>query len=255
MINKNSIAKSIIGITSLALFLVFFAFSSSVSAQTTSITTTSGLTRVITRSDRAITTRLNVLNNLSTRIGEMKNVSASEQSSLTTGIQTQVTNLTNLKAKIDADTDVTTARADAKTITGDYRIYALIIPQGYIVASSDRVSTIVGLMTTLQTKLQTRITAAQTAGQNVTTLQSAMTDMTAKLADATSQAQTAQAGVISLVPDQGNSSVATSNHTALLAARTNIKTATQDLISARKDIADIVQGLKAISPSTSTTTQ
>lgn len=70
--------------------------------------------------------------------------------------------------------------------------------------------------------------------------------MTAKMNDATSQAQIAQNGVISLVPDQGNATVAASNKAALVSARANIKTVAADLKAARQDIATIVSGLKAL---------
>ena len=248
MINKNSISKFALGMVSVATLISGFALTAD--AATTS--SAANLAKVIAASDTAITTRITALNKLSTRVGEMKNVPASEVTSIAAEVQTETANLTTLKAKIDADTTVATARADAKTITGDYRIYALIIPQGSIVAASDRVSVIVGLMNAIQVKLQARITAAQTAGKNVTAMQASIADMTAKMTDATSQAQTAQTGVASLVPDQGNATVAASNKAALLAARTNIKNATADLKTARQDIGSIVQGLKAMNTSPAT---
>ena len=188
----------------------------------------------------------------------MANVSDSEKSAIATQVQTQISNLTTLKAKIDADTDVATARADEKMITGNYRIYALIIPQGYIVASSDRISTLVSLMTSLQAKLQTRVTALSTSGKDTTALQAALTDITAKTNDATTQAQAAQTKVSLLAPDEGNVSVAASNKAALLAARADIKVAMTDLQAARKDISTITSGLKvkaSVSTSTSASSQ
>jgi chromosome segregation ATPase len=244
MINKNSVSKFAVGVVSVATLLSGFAFTAN--AATSASASTANLAKVISRSDTAITTRIDALNKLSMRIGQMKNVSTTEVSSISTGIQTQINNLTTLKSKIDADTDVATARADAKTITGDYRTYALTIPQASIVASSDRITTLVGMINAIQTKLQARITTAQTAGKDVTALNTALADMTAKLSDATSQGQTAQSGVASLVPDQGNATIAASNKSALLSARTNIKTATADLKAARQDIATITQGLKAM---------
>jgi len=212
----------------------------------TSATTNSNLAKVISRSDTAISTRIDALNKLSTRVGQMKNISASEVSSISTEVQTEINNLTTLKSKIDADTDITTARADAKKITNDYRIYALVIPQTSIIASSDRITTLVGMINAIQTKLQARVTTAQNTGKDVTALTAALTDMTAKLNDATSQANTAQSGVVSLTPDQGNTTTASANKAALLSARTNIKTATADLKAARQDINTITQELKAI---------
>ncbi len=196
--------------------------------------------------DSDITARLASLNQLSARIQSMKNVSTTVKANLATTIQTNVTGLTALKSKIDGETDIPTLRADVSSIFTVYRIYALVIPQGYILAASDRVATIDGLMTTFSTKLQARITADQTAGKDVSALQTALTDMNAKIADAGTQAQTAQNGVSSLAPDKGNASVAASNNAALLAARAGIKTATADLKTARQDITTIVTGLKTL---------
>jgi hypothetical protein len=214
---------------------------------------TQKLSDIIARSDTAITARIADLNSLNARVQTMKNESAAEKSSISSEVQTNITGLTALKTKIDADTDVTTAKADEKTITGMYRIYALIIPRGRILASADRITVVNGLMQALGTKMQTRITAEQAAGKDVSALTAALADMNAKIADAATQSQTAQSGIAGLTPDQGNKTVAASNHAALVAARANIKTGTQDLQTARKDITTILQGLKALGSKTTTT--
>ena len=263
---KNKILKLSTGFAGAALLFLGLAMPA-LAATTTGLSvnasattnTTEVLSKVIARSDTAISARIDALNKRLARINAMQKVSDAEKASATAEVQTQISDLTALKVKIDADTDGATARADAKTITGDYRIYALIIPQMSIIASADRISTLVGIATTLQTKLQTRITDAQNAGKNVTALQAAMTDMTAKLSDATTQGQNANTGVASLSPDQGNATVAASNKTALVASHADIMAGVTDLQAARKDIATIVAGLKALgtikaSSSTSATT-
>ena len=243
MINKYTVSKFVLGVVGVSTMLVGFAFTANAA---TTANSTAALAKVTTRSDTAITTRIAALNKMSARIAEMKNVPAAEQANISAEVQTETTNLTNLKAKIDADTDVTTARADEKTITGDYRIYALVIPQASIIASSDRVSTIAGMMTALQTKIQTRITADQSAGKDVTAMQTAYADITAKVADASSQAQTAQNVVANLAPDQGNATVAASNKAALLSARADIKSSSTNLKTAREDVKTILAGLKTL---------
>jgi len=234
----TSVLAAAIGATLLACIAVTPA-----SAQTTAA---ARLSKIIARSDTAITARLTALNNLNTRVAAMKNVSADEKTSLATAVQTNIAGLTSLKAKIDADTNVTTAAADAKTITGSFRIYALIIPQGYIAAAADRVDTITAMMTSISSKLQARITTDQAAGKNVTAMQASLADLNAKVADANTQAATAQAGVDTLVPDQGNAPLLASNTAALKASRADIKTSTTDLTAARADAQSILSGLKAL---------
>lgn len=211
-----------------------------------SATVAARLQSIITKADSDIAARITALNDLNTRVEGLKNVSATEKASVSSDVQTNITGLTALQAKIDADTDVTTAKTDAATIFGTFRIYALVIPQGWILASSDRVDTITGLMTTMGANIQTRITADQSAGKDVSALTAALADMTAKTTDANTQSASAQAGVSALVPDQGNKTVAASNHTALLAARADIKIATSDLQAARKDITTLLAGLKSL---------
>lgn len=254
---KNKIMISAVSIATGLSFLVGFTAlpASAQTASTTAANQAARLTKIITRSDKEITARITALNNLSSRIQAMKNVSATEKNSVSNEVQTNIAGLTTLKVKIDADTDVVTATADEKSVFGTFRIYALVVPQGYIESSVDRIDTISGMMTTIAGKLQARITEAQSAGKDVTALNTALGDLNARVADAKVQAQTAQSGVANLVPDNGNTTQAASNHTALVAARANIKTATSDFQTARKDANTIAQALKAFHlPATASST-
>ncbi|MFA6006188.1 MAG: hypothetical protein WC764_00425 [Candidatus Paceibacterota bacterium] len=211
------------------------------------------LETVIARSDKQIDARIADLNTLMARVQEMKNVSADQKTSIAADVQNNVGELTALKAKIDADTELATAREDEKSILGSYRVYALIIPRGHLIAAADRIATLVGMMTTLSGKLQTRINEAQTAGKDVTALQTALTDLNAKLADASIQASAAINYVAPLVPDNGDKAVAKANQAALKSARADIKVGTSDLHDARKDIETIMKGLKAFNKTSEAT--
>ena len=212
------------------------------------------LSAVIARGDTDIAARIAALNALSTRVQLMSIISATQKATLASELQTNISGLAGLQATLDSDTDVTAARSDDQSIFTSYRIYALVIPQGWILASADRITGIAGLMATVSTKLQTRI-SAEPAGTNVSALTAAVADMNAKMADAKTQAAAAQARVSSLAPDQGNGAVITSNHAALVAARADTRVGTQDLVSARKDITTVLQGLKALDVTASTTVQ
>ncbi len=225
----------------------------------TSATTTAGgtndahLSTVITKGDQKIDARLTDLQKLNTRVQDMKNESATGKAAITTSVQTNSTGLTTLKAKLDADTDLSTARTDDTAITQTYRIYALVIPQGFLLASADRITTISGLMNALIGKLQTRISAAQTAGKNVTAATAAIADMQLKLTAANTEAGAIVSSVSSLTPDQGNITTSASNKAALIAARAHVKTATADLTAARKDVSIILSTLKSVDASVTAT--
>ncbi len=204
------------------------------------------VTTAQTRADAEITRRVNALNALSTRINAMVKISASDKATLSSTIAAQVTAMTNLQAQIAADAaanSTTSLKADIQSITKSYRIFALIIPQGAIEAAADRVLDIAGMFTTLSGDLQTRITAAQNAGANMTTSVSALADMNAKVADAQTQVNAAVSETASLQPDNGNTTIMASNTAALKDARTKIQAAQADLTAARADAGTIVKAL------------
>ena len=212
------------------------------------------MTRMRERANREIAQRVTRLTALSARIQGMKKISDANKTNLAATIQGEITLLTNLKAKIAADTDLETMRTDFQSITKAYRIYALIMPQIAILGAADRVAVIGDALITVSQKLQTRVTAAGTAGNNVTALQASLSDMTAKIADARTQAQDAQKEVAALVPDNGDQAKFDANKQALKDAHEKIKTAMEDLRAARKDADMIARTLRTFTrPSPSAT--
>lgn len=210
--------------------------------------------KAIVDADKEITARINSLNNLISKIESIKNVSDADKANIASTTQNEIATLTALKAQIDSDTSTTTMRDDLKSITGDYRIYALIEPQIEILTAADRINQIVSLMTIVENKLQARIAQLQSSGVDTSSLSSAMSDIASKIADATSQAGNAVSSTASLVPDQGNATVAASNAVALKAARADIKTGNSDLQTARKDMNTVLSGIRSITPRESATT-
>ncbi len=207
------------------------------------------------KADEAIDKRIADLNKIISRFGEMKKLTGDEQASLTASINAQISTLTTLKAKIDADTDTATLKADIQSITKDNRTYLVVLPQGRILAASDRIQTIIAQAQGLETKLQARITAAQTAGKDVSAANTAFADMKAKLADANIQATAAVSETSNLKPDGGNAIIEASNKAALKDAAAKIKAATQDLAQARADIGAIVKATGSSDSSANATVQ
>ena len=192
---------------------------------------------------KMISQRISSLNALIARIQGLKNVSASDKDSLVATLQGIVTDMNNVQSKISSDSSTTTMRSDYQSITTDYRVYALVEPQANILAAADRIDTIVAMMNTVGTKVQTRLSQA-TSLSNSSALQADLSDYNAKVSDASTQAAAAVSGVSSLVPDKGDKTIAASNTAALKAARTKIQVATKDLQTARKDVQDIIKALE-----------
>ena len=198
------------------------------------------ISRIQGNGGKDVDNRIQSLQSLVTRIQGLKNVSDTEKTALENDLQTEITNLTNIKSRMSADSSTTTLRADIQSTIGGSRIYALVIPKTNILAAADRVSTIVGMMNTVATKLQTRLTNA-TSTSDTTTAQSALADFNAKVSDANTQASAAAAEVIPLVPDNGDKTKLASNIATLKDARTKIQAAGKDLIAAREDIKNILK--------------
>ncbi len=214
-------------------------------------------TKAKTRGDQEVDRRIASLNDLNTRVQAMQRVSDAFKQSIAATISANITNLTTLKAKIDADTDSATLKTDLKSITDGYRVYVLIIPQGRIAAAADRVAVIVNMMGTLGSKLQARVQAAGTAGNDVTAANALLVDMSAKLNDAQTKAQASITESATLQPDGGDKTKMDANNAALKQARADITAAQKDLADARKDAGQIVAALAKFNASAnaSSTTQ
>ncbi len=215
------------------------------------------LTRAHDRADMEIKRRIDALTSLEARINDMEKVTASEKTTFNANIKSQIDALTALQAKIAADVSAnatSTLKTDLQSITGSYRIFALILPQGAIEAASDRGMTIVSTFQNLGTQLQARITAAQASGTNVTAFTTAYADFTAKVSDAQTNLSAATTEVASLTPDNGDKTKMAANTAALKDARAKIQAANKDFVAARADAQVIMKATVSANATTTTTT-
>jgi hypothetical protein len=191
------------------------------------------------RADTEISRRVSTLNSLTTKINVLKRLSSAQKANFISDIQNNITSLTSLNIKIDADTDPTILQADVKSIVDNYRIFALYVPKVHLLTGSDTITDVVLNLKSLTTKLQTKITADQKADKNVTDLQVKLTDMQAKTTDAETQEQNIYTTVIQLDP-----SGYPDNLGSLQSALQMSETAKTDIQTARKDAQLIINELK-----------
>ncbi len=206
--------------------------------------TTTALIALHTRCDTEITARLTSLSRALTRLNSMQKLSADQKQQYTSTVQSNISGLTSLKTKCDADTDAATLQADTKSIVTSYRIYLEFIPQTALLAASDRLNSIVDQFTILTTKLQTRISDAQSQGNNVTSLQSDLADMQTKIADVKTQTATISSQIGLLQPSNVNTDAA-GTKTDFQTGRTALQTAQSDVRAALADARLIVSSLLA----------
>jgi hypothetical protein len=196
------------------------------------------------RADQELDRRVTNLNSLSARVGFIKNLSDADKASIQSSLSAQVSALSSLKAKIDADTDETVMKTDVESVTASYRIYALVLPQVRIIAAADRIVSVAKNMQALGAKLQERITAAQASGADVSASVTALADFNAKINDAATQAQAAVTEAAALTPDNGDKTKLAANLSALKDARAKVVAGQGDLQAARKDAMSIITAVK-----------
>lgn len=235
---KPILTKSLI--TSIATLGVIGMSSSPIYAVTPSPTPNAAkLAAVQAKGDTDISVRLTSLGSLISSVSASTKLSSAQKSSLSAEMQGEVTALTALKSKIETDTDIPTTRADYAMIFSAHYIYAFYIPRVNRILAADAQSDAAATLTTLATTLQGYVTQAKTAGNDVTALQTALTDMQAKATDATTQSQNALSTLLPLT-----SAGYPNNKTTVQGTSTSITTARTDLKTARADAGTIVAALK-----------
>jgi hypothetical protein len=248
MMKKINILHAIsIGIISLALAISPVISVGAVNGEEVDAAQAKRMANLVQRADNEINRRLDALNNLINKVSLLKRVSDGQKSAFTSEIQSNITELTELKTKIDADTDLTVLIQDVQSIVDNYRIFALYIPKIHLLVGAEIASDMADSLGSLTIKLQNKITTDKDAGKNVTNLQTLLTDMLSKIADASNQAASITDLVIQLVP-----SGYPDNRTSLTSARDMLTTARSDIQAARQDTQSIITGLKAFQTTKST---
>jgi hypothetical protein len=197
------------------------------------------LATVKARATAEIDGRIARLNAQIKRVGEMDRLSAEQKASIAAELSAQVTNLTALKVKIAAETDIAMVREHMKSVTKAYRVYLVTMPKAAITAAADRIMNVAAQMETFSAKLSARITASASVE-----VKAALADMNAKIADAKVQAQAGAALVANLQADNGDTAIAASNAEALKSAKAKIEAGQADLKAARKDMEIIMKGIR-----------
>jgi len=197
--------------------------------------------RLKSLANKELARRIDALQKIITKINEVKRLTPAQKASLVSQVRTEIASLTALQTKIQGDTDLVTLQADTQSVIKDYRVFALFIPEIYLITSANRVLDIADNMSSVAGKLQARITEDKAKGDDVTKLQTLLTDMNAKIADGKTQANNAINLVLPLTP-----AGFPANKTVLESARKLVQTAHQDLMDAFHDGQQIFQGLHTL---------
>ena len=164
------------------------------------------------------------------KVNAAKGLTSGDRSTILGILNGDVAGMNTVEAKIAADTTMTSAAADFKTIFTSYRVYAVALPQARIAAAADRMTgTTIPRLTAAQTRLAAAL-AGKDASKSTPALQADLTDMQSKISAATSALNGVSASALAVTPADFNS-----NHSVLAAARSSVKTAVADLKAAAAD--------------------
>ncbi|MFA6554067.1 MAG: hypothetical protein WCS89_01015 [Candidatus Paceibacterota bacterium] len=201
--------------------------------------------RIKTAADKELEKRIEDLKKLQERIKEFKNLSDNDESFIASNVNELVAELNKLKNTIDTTNSTTTLKEARDSITSKYRVYALFMPKMNIIASADRITTMVSMMSIVSSKLEARLNSQATSSQitsaNIASAREALVRFNSKVADAQIQAQGAITDVANLIPDQGDKGMMASTTKALQSARAKIKVAHGDLTSAKNEANTIIK--------------
>ncbi|MEI6352371.1 MAG: hypothetical protein WCO35_00315 [Candidatus Nomurabacteria bacterium] len=225
-IKKILISSALIGITFLALANAQVA---STTIATSSISIPKNVQKIITKSDKEITKRINSLNKTITKIGSYKHLSSDETSKIVSALNTSITNLNTLKTKIDSETDLVSAKADYSAIFKDNRIYSVVIPQETAVAKIDKIVSELNDASTTLANLKTKLVT-------LTTASTTLSDASTKLADASLQATNYLNLISTLKIDNGDKTIIASNENIFAQAKGIRITLQSDISAFKKDI-------------------
>jgi hypothetical protein len=233
---KQSLFRSIPAVAALGLVVAFGLVPAAASAASNP---TQQLNLIKSRAATEIDRRLDRLHQLSSTISGASRLSASDTSTLSTEVSTQANGLTSLKAQIQSDTDLDSARIDAQSIFSEYHVYALIVPKVWMVRVADDQQAVETKLNILSGKLQTRVNQAHDKGKDVGAMQNQLNDMIAQTQAAQKISSVVEQQVLPLQPtDYSN------DHTILSGYRDQLKAAHANNKAALADAKAIVQGIK-----------
>lgn len=240
------------GMTVLPAMTSFAATTPASTTSTTPTTTTTGsssqsatqaqhLEAIQTKGTQEIERRLTTLGQLNGKITAATKLTASDKSALTSEVTTEISGLTALKTQLNAETTLAAARIDSQAIYSDYRVYALIVPKIYLIKTADDQQVLEAKIAAIIPALQTNITAAQTAGKDVTALQTDLNNALAGEQAAQVISSAMEAKVITLQPTDYDN-----DHTILSGDRAQLTTARTDMTSAVTALKAIRSGLEQL---------
>lgn len=168
-----------------------------------------------------------------------RSVSSADKTALGAQLTSALNALTALRTKVAGETTLSGVESDTATLTG-YHIPDFVLPQTALVVQADDLLSAASRSASSEPSLLSLITAAQTAGKDVTKAQAAYNDYLSQVSAATSQAQAAHDSAAGLTV-----AGAPGNETTLHADAKQLGTSSADLWKAAGDATTLRNSLRS----------
>lgn len=197
------------------------------------------VSNIITKGTTEINRRLTTLNTLGPEITASTKLSASDKTTLTNTVNSEISGLTTLKSTLAACTTIICAHTAAQSIFSDYRVYALIVPQVGLISTADHQQQVEANLSKIASQISSII-----SGSSDTTIQSDLTALNSDISTAQGLSSNVESSVIGLQPSDYNTS-----HKVLAQYEANLKTAATDNKNAISEVQAILQQIKSVATS------
>ncbi len=189
-----------------------------------------------------IDVRLATLSALKIAVAGATNVTSAHRSTLTALLASDVSGLTALRTKADAETTVAAVRADGRTMVVDYRIYMLVVPKVRFTIAGDTEAAVITRLTSVHDTLSQVATKLAGQGKNTGPEQAEIADMASKLDAATTALNGTIDALLAVTPSPDPSAM----RAAVSPVRDAVHTARNDIKTAIADARTARAGLKAL---------
>ena len=197
------------------------------------------LASVQARAEAAISARVTSLNAAVARVTSNSWLTSADKSTALATLNGDLSGLTALGSKIQADTTLAQAIADNKTIFTGYRVYALALPQTRLATATDDITGgVLPRLTDAKNRLAALL-AGKDSGKNTSQVQAAMADLANQIQSITTATGGLSTTFLAFTPAQYDA-----NHALLAAPRETLRNARDDIRTARADIRTVVGALK-----------
>jgi hypothetical protein len=184
--------------------------------------------------DARINGRLHTLAALKTAINAATALSSAHRATLNGIVTADVSRLSALRTKVDAETTLPAVRADERSMVVDFRVYMLVVPKVRLTIASDVENAAIGRLGSVHDKLAAAIAAAKAHGTDVSAEETELADLAARLSAASSVLSGRADALLAVAPSPDAAAMTA----AVGPVRAAVRTTREDL---RKAVADARQ--------------